>query len=250
MPQTIKIFNYEAPLSIGEIYNKLSKKKFKIKEEDQNNPDEEITLIQQIDILNKHVFGVTGGMTFNVQQEYEFADGKKYYIVPRKFGFLFSPQNELIIIHGDSNYYVRVLKFFADELHSGDDLIQSVTIEKKKMYELMWKIINTKKGKNNLEEAAFFHNAKPLDTLRRLSFTTIPEACGTDHDLFNKHYKNCTQWNAQIRIYKCNGLLDTEVDKGYLLRMSYSGKFSTTMECSLKQWNRFVVETVKTVVGF
>jgi len=189
-------------------------------------------------------------LTYSLQKEYEFTEGKKYYILPRDFGFLFSPQNQIIIIHGDSSYYIRVLKFFADILHSGDDLIHGITIEKKKMNDLMWKIINMKKGKNNLEEAAFFHNAKPLDTLKRLSFTTIPEACGTDHSLFNKHYKNCTHWNAQIRIYKCNGLIDTEVNNGYLLRMNHNGKFSTTMECNLKQWNRFVVETVKTVVGF
>ena len=250
MPQTIKIFSYEAPLSIGEIHNKLSKKRFEITEEDQNNPDEEVMLTQQIGELNRHAFGLTGSLMYYFQKEYEFAEGKKYYIVPRDYGFLFSPENEFIIIHGDPYYYIPVLKFFSDILHSGDDLTRSITIERKKMYDLMWKIINMKKGKNNLEEAGFLHNAKPLGTLKKSSFTTVPDACGTDHTLFKNHYNNCTHWKATIRIYKCNGLLDTEVNNGYLLRMNHDGKFSTTMNCDLKQWNRFVVETVKTTISF
>lgn len=250
MPQTIKIFNYEASPSVGTIYNKLSQGTFKITEEDKNDPDKKVTLTQKIENLNRHAFGVTGGLTFNFQKQYEFADGEKYYIVPRDFGFLFSPEQEFIIIHGDPLYYIRVLDFFSNILNSGDDLIQGITIEKKKMYELMWKIINMKKGKNNLEEASFFHNERPLDTLRRLSFTTIPDACGTDLSLFKKHYNNCTHWNAKIRMFKCNGLLDTEVDKGYLLRLNNDGKFSSSMDFDLKRWNRFVVETVKTVVDF
>ena len=86
--------------------------------------------------------------------------------------------------------------------------------------------------------------------MKKLSFTTIPEACGTDHTLFKKHYNNCTHWNATIRMFKCNGLLDKEVEKGYLLRLSYNGKFSSTTDFDLKQWNRFIVESVKTVVDF
>jgi len=250
MPQTIKIFHYEASPSIAEIYTKFSKKRFKVTEQDQNDIDKEITLTQEINSMTRHAFGIIGSLTYHFQKEYEFAEGKKYYIVPHVFGFLFSPQNELLIIHGDPEYYIRVLKFFSDILHSGDDLIQGITIGKEKMNELMWKIINIKKGKNNLEEASFFHNAKPLETLKRLSFTTVPEACGTDHDLFKKHYKNCTHWNATIRMFKCNGLLDDEVEKGYLLRLNHNGKFSSTMDFDLKRWNRFVVETVKTTVGF
>ena len=250
MPQTIKIFHYESPLSIGQIFNKLSQKNFPIVEIDENNPDNEITFTHEIEKLHQHAFGIMGGLTYYSQKEYEFAEGTKFYTVPRDFGFLFSPQNQIIIFHGDSEYYVRVLKFFNQILHSGDDLIQSIHISKEKMNDLMWKIIRIKSGKNNLEQAAFFHNAKPLGTLKRLSFTTVPEACGTDHSLFKKNYNNCTHWGATIRIYKCNGLLDLESKKGYLLRMNHDGKFSSTMDCDLKQWNRFVVETVKTTVGF
>jgi len=250
MPQAIKIFNYEAPPTIGEIYSKLSKKTFKVIENDQNDLDKEITLIQKIDGLRQHAFGVVGALTYYSQKEFESIDGEKFYVVPHGFGFLFSPQNELIIIHGDPNYYIRVLKFFSDILHSGDDLIQSISIEKKQMYELMWKILNMKKGKNNLEEASFFHYGKPLDTLKKLSFTTIPEACGTDHILFKKHYTNCTHWNATVRMFKCNGLLDVDSEKGYLLRLNHDGKFSSSLPFDLKRWNRFVVETVKKVVGF
>jgi len=250
MPQTIKIFNYEAPPSVGTIYNKLSKRTFKRTEPDLNDPAKEVTLTQKIENLKKHAFGVTGGLTFYSQKEYEFAEGEKYYIVPHDFGFLFSPDQEFIIIHGDPNYYNRVLRFFSNILNSEDELIRSIIIEKTKMNNLMWKIINMKKGKNNLEEAKFFHYEKPLETLRKLSFTTVPDACGTDHILFKKHYKNCTHWNATIRMFKCNGLLDTEAEKGYLLRMNYDGKFSSSIDFDLTRWNRFIVETVKNVVGF
>jgi len=250
MPQTIKIFQYEVPLSLGLIHSTLSKKKFKMSEPDENDPDNEITLTHEIQSLERHQYGISGGLRYFTQKEFEFAEGQKYHVVPHEFGFLFSPENEFLILHGDSTFYIRVLRFFAEILHSGDDIVHSINIPKKKMYDLMEKIINMKKGRNNLEEAGFFHNGKPLGTLKRLSFTTIPDACGTEHILFKKNYDNCTHWNAQLRIYKCNGLQDIENEKGHLLRMSHDGKFSATNDYSLKEWNRFVVETVKKSVGF
>ncbi len=78
MPQAIKIFNYEVPLTIGEIYSKLSKKKFKIIEKDQNDLDKEITLIQKIDGLRQHAFGVVGALTYYSQKEFESIDGEKF----------------------------------------------------------------------------------------------------------------------------------------------------------------------------
>ncbi len=250
MPQTIKIFQYEASLTLGLVHSTLSKKKFKVEEIDENDSDKKITLTHEILSLKRHDYGISGGMKYYVQKEFEFAEGSRFHVVPHEFGFLFSPQNEFLILHGDSSFYVRILKFFADILHSGDDIVHSISIPKEKMHGLMEKIINMKKGKNNLEEAGFFHNLKPLGTLKRLSFTTIPDACGTEHALFKQNYKNCTHWNAVLRIYKCNGLIDTESKSGYLLRMNYDGKFSATNDYSFKEWNRFVVETVKKTIEF
>ncbi len=71
------------------------------------------------------------------------------------------------------------MKFFAHVLHNGDDLFESISIKKEKLYELMNKILRMKSGKNNLEEARFYHGDKPLGNLKKLSFTTIADFCGT-----------------------------------------------------------------------
>ena len=142
------------------------------------------------------------------------------------------------------------MRFFSDILHDGDELFETITIKKEKLYDLMIKILKMKQGKNNLEEAKFFHYDKPLGKLKKLSFTTIPDFCGTEHRLFSQHYENCTHWNCALRVYKCNGVLDKESEGGYILRLNKDASASFNIDRDLTQWNRFVVETMKPVLGF
>ena len=171
-------------------------------------------------------------------------------VTSEEFTFLFVPSSNLVILHGNPDFRVRLMKFFADILHNGYNLFEGVTIEKEKLRTLMMRILGMTSGKNNLEEAKFYHNDKSLGKLKKLSFTTIPDFCGTDHFLFKSHYNNCTHWSCVLRIYKCNGLLDNIADKGYMLRINKDASVSFGIDKSLTEWNRFVVETMKPVLKF
>ena len=250
MPQSIQIIKYVAPLSIGQIHSKLSKKKFPIKYPDQNRSEKEIELQQEVDHLQKNTFGIQGTLKYYYQKENEFADDGTFDVTHEMFSFLFDPSSNLVIFHGSPSFRVRVMRFFSQVLHDGDDLFESITIPKERLYDLMTKILEINSHKNNLDTAQFFHYDKPLGNLRKLGFSTIMDYCGTNHQLFKIHYKNCTHWNCSIRIYKCNGILDKNSDTGYLLRLNKDGTASFTLDRDLTQWNRFVVETMKPILKF
>ena len=104
-------------------------------------------------------------------------------------------------------------------------------------------------GKNNLEEAKFYHNDKSLGKLKMNCHSQLFLIfCGTDHFLFKSHYNNCTHWSCVLRIYKCNG--QQYADKGYMLRINKDASQSFGIDKSLTEWNRFVVETMKPVLKF
>jgi len=251
MPQSIQIIKYNLPLSRGQINSKLSKKKFPIKYKDQNDPDKEIEFKHEIDKLKMNSFGVQGYLKYYYQKENEFIEDGSFDVTHEEFNFLFDPSSNLVIFHGNPNFRVRVMKFFSQVLHDGDDLFEIITISKERLYDLMMKILKMKLGENNLETAQFFHYDQPLGNLRRLGFTTIPDFCGTGHNLFKQHYNNCTHWSCTLRVYKCNGVLDKEEsENGYLLRLNKDGSASFTVDRNLTQWNRFVVETMKPVLKF
>ena len=69
MAQSILIVKYNLPLSIGEIFRKLDKKKFKIKYDDENNQDKKIELEQEISNLKRNNFGVEGYVKYYYQKE-------------------------------------------------------------------------------------------------------------------------------------------------------------------------------------
>ena len=238
------------PLSIGEIFRKLDEKKFKIEYDDENNLEEKIELEQEISDLKRNSFGVEGYVKYYYQKENEFKGEGIFDVTAEEFTFLFVPSSNLVILHGNPNFRVRLMKFFAQILHNGDDLFTGVTIEKEKLYKLMMRILGMKAGKNNLEEAKFYHGDKPFKKLKKLSFRTIPDFCGTEHHLFNSNYKNCTHWSCVLRVYKCNGLLDTLSDGGYMLRINKDASVSFGIDKSLTEWNRFVVETMKPILKF
>ena len=250
MAHSILIVKYNIPLSIGELYSKLSKKKFKLTYVDENNSDKKIDLIHEISDLKQNSFGVQGYIKYFFQKENEFKGEGVYDVTSQEFNFLFVPSSNVVILHGDPNFRVRLMRFFTTILHDGDELFESITIKKEKLYELMLKILNMKSGENNLEEAKFYHYDIPLGKLKKLSFTTIPDYCGTEHILFESHYKNCTHWSCALRVYKCNGLLDDPSDKGYLLRLNKDASVSFGIDKKLTEWNRFVVETMKPILGF
>lgn len=250
MAQSILIIKYNLPLSIGEIFKKLDKKKFKIEYDDENNPDENIELEQEISNLKRNSFGVEGYVKYQYQKENEFKGEGIFDVTSEEFTFLFVPSSNVVILHGNPNFRVRLMKFFAHILHNGDDLFEIITIKKDKLHDLMMKILRMKSGKNNLEEAKFYHNDKHLGKLKKLSFTTIPDFCGTEHTLFKSHYNNCTHWNCVLRVYKCNGLLDNLADNGYLLRINKDATVSFGIDKNLTEWNRFVVETMKPILKF
>ena len=250
MAQSILIVKYKLPLTRGEIFRKLDSKKFKKKYRDENNPDKEIELEHEISKLKNNTFGVEGHIRYQYQKENEFKGEGIYDITDEEFTFLFDPSANLVILHGNPQFRVRLMKFFADVLHAGDDLFDGITIKKEKMNDLMYKILKMNSNKNNLEEAKFYHYDKPLGNLKKLSFTTVPDFCGTQHELFKIHYHNCTHWGCVLRVYKCNGILDTPSDNGYLLRLNKDATISFGVDRSLKEWNRFVVETMKPVLEF
>ncbi len=251
MPQSIQVIKYTLPLSRTQINLKLGKKKFRIKYKDQNNPDDDIELKHEVDELKMSSFGVQGYLKYYYQKENEFADDNSFDITYEEFNFLFDPSSNLLILHGNPNFRVRVLKFFSHILHNGDDLFEIITIPKMRLYDLMMKILKMKSGKNNLETAQFFHYDEPLGNLKRLGFTTMPDSCGTEHSLFKQHFNNCTHWGCTLRVYKCNGILDKEEsENGYMLRLNKDGSASFTIDRDLTQWNRFVVETMKPVLKF
>lgn len=250
MTRSILIIKYTLPLSVGQLYNKLSKKKFKITYNDENDHDKKIELTQVISELKNKTFGVQGNVKYHYQKENEFREDGHFDITHKEFTFLFSPSSKIVILHGDPTFRVRLMKFFADILHDGDDPFEFILIKKDKLYELMNKILRMKSGKNNLEGANFFHYNKPLTELKKLSFTTIPDACGTQHILFKNHYANCTHWNCALRVFKCNGLLDDVSDSGYILRLTKDATVSFGIDKNLTEWNRFVVETMKPVLNF
>lgn len=250
MTQSILIIKYTLPSTIGEINSKLGKEKFKIKYNDENNPDKQIELQQEISKLKRSSFGVEGYVKYYYQKENEFKGEGIFDVTSEEFTFLFVPSSNIVILHGNPDFRVRLMKFFAHILHNDDDLFETITIRKEKLHELMMKILRMKAGKNNVEEAKFYHYDKPLGKLKKLSFTTIPDFCGTEHILFNSHYKNCTHWNCVLRVYKCNGLLDQPSEGGYLLRINKDATVSFGIDKTLTEWNRFVVETMKPVLGF
>ena len=250
MAQSILIVKYKLPLSIGEIFRKLVKKKFKIEYDDENDDEKKIKLEQEISDLKSNTFGVEGHIKYYYQKENEFKGEGIFDVTAEEFTFLFVPSSNLVILHGNSNFRVRLMVFFAQILHNGDELFSNITIEKDKLRELMMKILGMKAGKNNLEEAKFYHNDRPLGKLKKLSFTTIPDFCGTEHNLFKSHYNNCTHWSCVLRVYKCNGLLDNVADNGYMLRINKDASVSFGIDKNLTEWNRFVVETMKPVLKF
>ena len=250
MTRSILIIKYILPLSVGRLFTKLSKKKFKITYNDENNQGEKIMLTQKISELKNTTFGVQGSVKYYYQKENEFREDGHFDITYTEFTFLFSPSSKIVILHGDTTFRIRLMKFFADILHDGDDPFEFISIKKDKLYKLMSKILEMKSGKNNLEEANFFHYDEPLTKLKKLSFTTIPDACGTEHILFEKNYDNCTHWNCTLRVFKCNGLLDDVSDTGYRLRLTKDATVSFGIDKNLTEWNRFVVETMKPILNF
>lgn len=250
MAQSILIIKYKLPMTNGEIFRKLDKKKFKMKYVDENNPDEQIDLEQEISNLEQNSFGVEGYVKYFYQKENEFKGEGHFDVTHEEFTFLFDPESNIVILHGNPDFRVRLMKFFAHVLHDGDDLFESISIKKDKLYELMIKILRMKSGKNNLEEAKFYHGDQPLGNLKKLSFTTIPDFCGTKHELFESHYDNCTHWSCTMRVYKCNGILDKLSESGYLLRITKDASVSFGIDKNLTEWNRFVVETMKPVLKF
>ncbi len=250
MAQSIQVIKYKLPLSNGKIYTKLSKKKFQLEYDDKNDTDEKIPLVQEISELKKTSFGIQGYLKYHFQKENEFTADGSFDVTSQEFTFLFDPSSNTVILHGDPNFRVRLMKFFSEILHDGDDLFELITIKKEKLYDLMDKILQMKKNKNNLEEAKFFHYNEPLGNLKKLSFTTVADFCGTQHELFKQHYDNCTHWNCALRVYKCNGVLDKESEGGYILRLNKDASVSFGLDRELIQWNRFVVETMKPVLEF
>ena len=250
MTQSIVIVKYTRSLSVGQLFGRLSKNKFKRKYTDKNDCEKTIELEQEISELKSKDFGVQGHGKYYYQKENEFSEDSHFDITSKEFDFLFSPTSEIVILHCEPAFRSKLLSFFADILHSGNNPFENVAIKRDKLHELMWKILGMKSGKNNLEEAQFFHLDRPLRELKKLSFTTIPDACGTEHVLFRTHYDNCTHWNCTLRVFRCNGLLDDVSERGYLLRLTKDATASFTIDKTLTEWNRFVVETMKPILGF
>ena len=250
MAHSILIVKYTIPLSIGVLYSKLSKKKFKLTYVDENIPDDKIDLTHEISNLKRTNFGVEGYIKYFFQKENEFKGEGVYDVTSKEFNFLFVPSSNMVILHGDTKFRPRLMSFFTTILHNGDELFEPIIIKKEKLLDLMLKILSMKSGKNNLEEAKFYHGDSPLSNLKRLSFRTIADYCGTEHILFKGHYKNCTHWGCTLRVYKCNGLLDQPSDNGYFLRLNKDASVSFGIDKTLTEWNRFVVETMKPILKF
>ena len=234
----------------SEIYTKLSKPKFKIKYTDKNDADKQIELEHEVFNLKHTSVGVEGQVKYRYQKENEFKGDGSFDVTHEEFAFLFAPMQNFVILHGKTTFRIRLMKFFAYVLHDGDDIFESILITKQRMHKIMDKILRFKSGKNNLEEARFFHHNESLGNLKKMSFTTDPDFCGTDHVLFQQHYDNCTHWGFTVRVYRCNGLLDESTTIGYMLKMTQQGTASFNLDKTMTEWNRFVVETVKPILEF
>ena len=250
MARSIFVVKYNFPLTIGEIFTKLDKRKFKVKYNDKNDFEKQIELEHKISNLKQTTFGVNGIIRYFYQKENEFKGEGHFDVTSEELSFLFAPMTNAVILHGNTKFRTRLLTFFTYILHGGDDLFDHIIIKKDKLHNLMKKILNMESGKNNLEGANFYHGDVTLENLKKLAFTTNPDFCGTDHELFYKHYENCTHWGCTLRVYRCNGLLDETSEKGYLLRINKDASVSFGQDKTWTEWNRFVGETMKPAIKF
>ena len=250
MTRSILVVKYSFPLTVGEIFRKLDKKTFKIKYDDKNDSDKQIELEQMVLDVQQTTFGVEGHIRYHYQKKNEFKEEEYFDITNEECAFLFSPSANVAILHSSVTIRHRIIRFFAHVLHDGDNLFTPILIKKDELHRLMKKILDLQSGKNNLEEARFYHGDVPIDNLKKLSFTTSPDFCGTQHRLFYANYADCTHWDCTLRIHRCNGLLDEISERGYLLRINKDATISLNIDKTLKEWNRFVVETMKSAIQF
>lgn len=114
MTRSILIVRCALPLSVGQLYSKLSKKKFKRKYTDENDREKTIELEQEISELKNHTFGAQGHIKYYYQKENEFSEDGSFGITHKEFAFLFSPLSKRVILHCAPAFRYRLMNFFAD----------------------------------------------------------------------------------------------------------------------------------------
>ncbi len=226
--------------------DKLEKaKRIPNKQPNKNNPDEEIAVPSKIYDVKMHTFGIIGNLKFGFQKKNEFIEKEHYDITSQEYNFLIAPKNGILILHGPSEYRIRVMDLISKIIHGNDDgLFSKILIEKFEMRKLAEKIIKVH-SENNLEEGKFRYRDEPYKRLKKVSFATTSQFCATKHEYFSPHYQKCSSWSCSLRIHKCNGIMDTVSETSQRLGIGLDATFSLTIEAELKEWNRFILETCK-----
>ncbi len=246
MVRSIRVYRYNFPPTIGEIRIKLEKNKtIPNIQSDQNDPDKEISIPSKIDEIKQHPFGITGYIRYGFQKKNEFSAEERFDITSQEYNFLISPKNGVLILHGPSEYRIRVIDLLSLVIHDDDEgMFTSIIIGKEKLKQLVEKIIKLH-PENNLEEGKFRYSDKPYKSLKKVSYATIKDFCATDHPYFLPHYNKCSVWSCSLRVFKCYGILDDVSERSQRLNIGLDASFSLTIDANLIQWNRFIIETCK-----
>ena len=249
MVRSIRVYRYNYPPSLAQVRTKLDDtKKIPNPQQDKNNSDEQIDVPSILSEIKHHAFGISGYLKYGFQKKNEFTDQGRYDITYQEYNFLISPQNGILILHGPSEYRIRVTDLLSRVLHEDDSgMFTSITIGKEKIKKLVEKIIRMH-SENNLEEGKFRYSDIPYKSLKKVSFATIPDFCATNHPYFYPHYNKCSEWSCCLRIVKCNGIIDDISERSQRLNVSLDASFSLTIDAELVQWNRFIMETCKTAL--
>jgi len=248
--RSIRVYRYNYPLTIGVIRTKLDQnKKIPNIQPDQNDPSQDISVPSKLDDIKQHAFGITGYLQYGFQKKNEFSSNERFDITSQEYNFLIAPKDGILILHGPSEYRIRVLDLLSQILHENDDgLFVPIIIEKEQMKKLVEKIIRMN-PENNLEEGKFRYSGRPYKSLKKVSYATVPEYCATDHPYFTPHYNKCSEWSCSLRVFKCYGIMDDVSDRSQRLNIGLDASFSLTIDANLIQWNRFIIETCKNALG-
>lgn len=257
--KSIQIFRYLYPPTTGEVRQKIGNKKIlKRKVDDKDDIGEKIELKTTIQFIEPYRGGIGGKIIYEFYAKHNIPDRNDDYTTFKEdFTFLIFQDLEILIIHGPQSRRHKIRQLISN-LFNEDNLnsyVHPISINKIKMKNLIQKIKRQgpmvgRSYKNNIKRVDWdFPEESDHNAAESVIISMHPEHCASDYPTFSESYADCALWDANMRIYKCNGILiEEEFEKDPILDLNADASFSFSYDVSPQQWNIFVIETCKDAI--
>lgn len=228
LPRSVKIFHYYTNAPLKEITAKLQNSKL----------DKFVIEIEQESYYPKFKIikdpkdtSITGKLQIPKQNEINDKPSIHYDV----YDFYLDKKTNLAIIQGNQPQSFRILR------NALEGIAEMREFERNK--DMMIRISDYIKNNSNsiIHDPRFeFAGVKGYKGLSREGFTVTRTRCATSRAGYDERLSKASMFEPIFRIFKIKGIVEEENEKGKLLKINRSFRFSMYVDVSFDEWIAFI----------